>query len=86
MLQQKWRRFTFSAGYGLTRFDVDPQAASLVRLTASMRQHIFQAGVSCQICPGASLNLAWMHLVTALDATEEDVVQDRLSLGLRLRF
>lgn len=86
LLQQKWRRFTFAAGYGLTRFDVDPQAVSLVRLSASMRQHIFQAGVSCQICSGASLNLAWVHLVSDLDAMAEDAVQDRLSLGMRLRF
>ncbi len=86
LLHQKWRRFIFSAGCGLNRFDVDSQSASLVRLSASMRQPMVQAGVSCQICPGASLNLDWMHLVTDVDAASDDAVQDRLSLGLRLRF
>ncbi len=86
LLQQQWRRFTFSAGCGLTRFDVDPQAASRLRLSASIRQPLYQAGVSCQICPGASLNLAWMHMATDLDVTAEDAVQDRLSLGMRMRF
>lgn len=86
LLQQKWRRFTFSAGCGLTRFDVDAQDASWVRFFGSTRQLVFQTGVSCQICPGASLNLAWMHLVMDENFTTEDLVQDRLSLGLRLRF
>ncbi len=86
MLQQKWRRFTFAAGCGLTQLDSENQDVSRVRFSTSLRQPVFQAGVSCQICPGASLNLAWMHLATDLKWTEEDVVQDRLSLGLRLRF
>lgn len=86
MLQQKWRRFTFSAGCGLTRFDVDAQDSSWVLFFGSTRQLVFQTGVSCQICPGASLNLAWMHLVSDANFTTEDQVQDRLSLGLGLRF
>ena len=86
MLQQNWRRFTFSAGCGLTQLETENQDVSRVRFATSLRQPVFQAGVSCQICSGASLNLAWMHLATDLNWTEEDMVQDRLSLGLRLRF
>lgn len=86
LIQQKWRRFTFSSGCGLTRFDVDPQDASRLRIATSLRQPVYQAAVACQICPGASLNLAWMHLVTDVAAASDDAVQDRLSLELRLRF
>ncbi|GEP44052.1 hypothetical protein [Brevifollis gellanilyticus] len=85
-LRQTWHRFTFSAGYGHTRFDSDAHPASLVRLFATADQHAFHTSASYQICQRATVSLAWQRIVSDFAAVPDDLVQDRLTMNLRWMF
>ncbi len=85
-LRQTWRRFTFSAGYGHTRFDTDAHTASLVRLFATADQHAFHTSASYQICQRTTVSLAWQRIVSDFAAVPDDLVQDRLMMNLRWMF
>lgn len=85
-IRQTWRRFTFTAGYSYTFFDTDARPSSRVRLFATADQHAFHASSSYNLSQGAALTLSWQRIFTDFAGISDELVQDRLTMGLEWIF
>lgn len=82
LIQQKWRYLTLTAGYAYTQFRALADPHRSFPPSGSSRQHVIQAGATCQLTPMSSLNLSWQRF----EIESSSFTQDRLSLGLRVQF